>query len=304
MTGKGATRGDILRRVAGEPIVHFLLLGAAIFALARFMPRDDALPPRDTIVVTQGRIDQLIEIWERTYLRLPTQEELAGLVEDYVRQEVLYREALAMGLDDDDTVVRRRLAQKMEFIAEGIADTAEPTDEQLASLLSEEPDRFRVPGSVSFSQVYLNVDQRGESIDDDAARLLDELHAAGETVDTLGYGDPISLDARYEDLSPDEVDRVFGRGFAARLDAIEAQSWTGPIASGYGIHLVCVHRRTQGWMPSLEEIRDEVRREWMFRQRQQAERAMYETLRQRYTIEIEPPPDIGETASTGEGGGA
>ena len=159
-----------------EPLLHFLLLGLAIFGAYRVLGPDE--PPPATIVVTEGIIDGQIESFSRTWLRPPTPQELDGLIREYVREEVYYREGMALGLDRDDTVIRRRLRQKMEFISEGVADSVEPTDSQLQAFLEQHAEKFIEPARLTFQQVFLSPDQRGEAVERDAERLLAELVAA------------------------------------------------------------------------------------------------------------------------------
>ena len=171
-----------------EPLLHFLLIGAGLFLLYGWQTDDDALRP-DQIVFTEAKIDQFINLWERKWQRLPTQQELQGLIEQQVREEVLYREALAMGLDKNDQVVRRRMSQKMEFISNDLASLVEPDDEQLQTYLDEHSDKFAIPGRISYSQVYLNVSQRGEQVYADAERLLAELSRSTVDIDISMAGD-------------------------------------------------------------------------------------------------------------------
>ena len=160
-----------------EPLVHFLVLGAALFLLYKIVA-DPVGDRSDRIVVTSGHIERLVEGWKRTWQRPPTRKELEGLIEDHIREEILYREARAMGLDRDDTIIRRRLRQKMEFLFEDLGAQANPSDEELQAFLDKNPDAFRVATRVTFSHIYLNRDRRGESATRDAERLL---RAAGDT---------------------------------------------------------------------------------------------------------------------------
>ncbi len=164
----------MLKKWLREPLLHFLLIGAALFVLYG-LQNDEAVGDDRRIVFTDADINRLVALWEKRWQRLPTQLELEGLIESQIREEVLYREALAMGLDQQDTVVRRRLAQKLEFITADLAAQAEPGDAELADFLAAHSDQFEVPGRISFVQVYLNADKRGEQVEQDAIILLDEL---------------------------------------------------------------------------------------------------------------------------------
>ncbi len=269
-----------------EPLLHFLALGAGLFLLYNAVngPAEEA----DLIEITTGLVEQLVQGFQKTWQRPPTAAELDGLIDDRIREEIFYREALAMGLDRDDTIVRRRLRQKMEFISEDIAALVEPTESDLAVYLEEHADAFRRPSRVSFRHVYLNRDRRGESALADAERLLAELEEAAD-VDVSTLGDPLLLPSDYESLPEDEVAKLFGRDFATRLAEVPSGRWVGPVESGYGLHLVHVSERWESELPELDEIRDVVAREWAVVRRAETAEAFYESLRQRYEVSVERP---------------
>jgi hypothetical protein len=214
---------------------------------------------------------------------------LEGLMRDYVREEVYCREALALGLDRDAAVIRNRLRLKMEFIADDVAEQAEPTDEQLRSYLREHPEAFRLEPRFTFSQVYLNPERHRASLEHDTAQLLATLRQAGDQAEVAGLGDAFLLDHEFEALPGSEVVKLFGEPFATALGELALGQWQGPVASGYGVHLVCVSARTEGRVPALEEVRDAVRREWANVQRQHAQERFYQGLLKRYTIVVQRP---------------
>lgn len=269
-----------------EPLLHFLLIGAAIFAFYG-LQNDEAVDDDRRIVIGEGDIDRLITLWERKWRRLPTPAELEGLIEAQVREEVLYREALAMGLDQNDTIVRRRLAQKVEFIATDIAAQAEPDEADLVAYLEKHADKFQIPGLISFTQAYLNTDRRGDRAEADARQLLADLRQAGSTVDVLTVGDPFMFGEQHEELTRHGVARLFGDQFATAIFSLPVGDWQGPVASGYGLHLVRVGSRTDARQPGLDEVRERVRDEWLAEQRRQMDEAFYTELRKRYDIVIE-----------------
>ena len=271
-----------------EPLFHFLLIGAGLFMLYGWQADDDALRP-DQIVFTETKIDQLINLWERKWQRLPTQQELQGLIEQQIREEVLYREALAMGLDKDDQVVRRRMSQKMEFISNDLASLVEPDDEQLQTYLDVHSDKFAIPGRISYSQVYLNVNQRGEQVYADAERLLTELSQSTVDIDISMAGDSFMGGYSFNNETDFGVARLFGKAFALELFKLPVGEWTGPVESGYGLHLVHVDSRTDSRAPSLEQVRDKVRGEWLAEQQSKTNDLLYSELRKRYDITIEGP---------------
>jgi parvulin-like peptidyl-prolyl isomerase len=282
-----------------EPLFHFLLIGAGLFMLYGWQTDDDALRP-DQIVFTEAKIDQLINLWERKWQRLPTQQELQGLIEQQIREEVLYREALAMGLDKDDMVVRRRMSQKMEFISNDLASLAEPDESQLQTYLDKHPEKFAIPGRISYSQVYLNESQRGEQIYADAEKLLVELSQSTVDVDISMAGDSFMGGYSFNDETDFGVARLFGRAFAQELFKLPVGEWTGPVESGYGLHLVRVDSRTDSRAPSLQQVRDKVRAEWVAAQQREFNDVLYSELRKRYEITIEGPAATPMKTDNGE----
>lgn len=280
-----------LRRILREPLLHFLVLGAALFLLFGVVGEPADEQP-DRIVVTEVKIDNLAELFKRTWRRPPTQAELAGLIEDHVKEEILYREALALGLDRDDTVIRRRLRQKMEFISEDVALEAEATEDELRAFLAEHRDRFRTAPRISFAHVYLSPDRRGEDAWSDAERVLVALDAGSS--DPTEAGDPFLLEREFENLTAYDVERLFGRPFAERLAELPLGRWSGPIESAYGLHLVSVHEMTPSRLPALDEVRDAVTLEWQAARVEEANRAFYEGLRANYEVTVESPTWLDE----------
>jgi hypothetical protein len=283
-----------LGRIVREPLLHYLMLGAGLFVLFGMMGGPAEQRP-DQIVVSAAKVENLTELFQRTWRRPPTQAELDGLIEDHIKEEILYREALALGLDDDDIVIRRRLRQKMEFISEDMALQTEPSEDQLQTLLAEQADRFREPSRISFTQVYLSTDRRGDNVERDAEQLLAALNDGSANPDKSG--DPFLLEQEYRMLAPPDIERLFGRAFAADVVELPLERWSGPIESGYGLHLVSVHERTPSRLPDLDEVRDAVTLEWRAARVEEANRAFYEGLRSNYEVTVEGPTSTGERRS-------
>ena len=275
----------MLKRLLREPLVHFLILGGMVFLLFHAAARPDALQD-GRIIVSGGRIEQLATAYVRTWQRAPSAEELDGLIEDYIRDEVLYREALAMGLDKDDSVIRRRMRQKFEFLTEDAA-AAHPTDQDLQAWLDKHPDKFRLAPKLALRQVYVNVSRRGADATKEAERLLARLTSAGKKVDASDLGDATMLPHELPLSSGDEIGRVFGEGFAKAVAGVEPGRWSGPVKSGYGLHLVYVSERAEGRSRPLAEVRDAVQREWLAARRQETADASYRALRAKYSIVVE-----------------
>jgi hypothetical protein len=279
-----------MKKVLREPLLHFLLLGVAIFAAWRWtsVPTDDE-PSR--ISITQGEIESIAVGFGRTWRRPPTREELDALIRERVRDEVYYREAVALGMDRDDLIIRRRLRQKMEFVTDDLAAHAEPTDEDLSAYLAAHADAFRVERRFTFAHVYLNPETRRDDLAGDAAELLAQLTRDGAKVDTSALGDRFLLDYRFESLPAGEVAKLFGEPFAAKLGTIPPGVWHGPLESGYGAHLVFVSDRTEGRAPALAEVHDAVRREWANARRRETTEKLYEAMLKRYAVTIERPAE-------------
>jgi len=293
-----------LKAFLREPLVHFLLLGAALFALDAWLRQPPAASADPEIVVSAGRINTLAQNFKRTWQRPPTQEELDGLIQDFVREEVLYREALALGLDRDDTIIRRRLRQKLEFVSDEAAALETPTDQDLADYLAANADAFRIEGRATFAQVFLDPGRHPATLEADAAQLRDVLNAAGTATQPAALGDSLLLlEPRYEDVTRSEVVRLFGTGFAEALFAQPAGQWVGPIASGYGVHLVRLDAVTPDRLPALAEVRPLVEREWANVRRKAAGDAFYDGLRAKYRVTIKMP-GRGAGAPAGAGPGS
>ena len=278
-------------KVLREPLVHFLMLGAGLFVL--FSAVGGSAPERaEEISISPGRVNHLAEVWSKTWQRPPTPQELEGLIEEHVKEEVYYREALAMGLDRDDTIVRRRLQQKLEFLMNDLADAVEPTEEELSNYLRDRPDQFRSAPRVSFNQVYLNRDRRGSVALKDAEKLLSVLEQQGEEADTASLGDSSLLEKDYNLIQTTEVAKLFGGAFAEHVAELPLGRWAGPVESGYGLHLVHVRERLESELPDFENVREAVRREFLFARSQESGEALYERLRSKYTIvRVEQPRD-------------
>jgi hypothetical protein len=274
-----------VRRLLREPLVHFVLLGAALFAVWALLAGPPG-PRSDRIVVTESQVAHLAELFRRTWGRDPTREELGGLIDDHVREEIFYREALAMGLDRDDTIVRRRLRQKLEFVVRDVAATQEPTEDELRGLLREYPERFRREPEVSFEHVFVNAERRGATARHDAEALLAALRAGD--LEPGAAGDAFALPARVESARRDEIARDFGASFVSALADLPMGSWEGPIDSVFGLHLVRIAARDPGGVPPFEEIRDRITEDWRSERRERANEALFARLRERYSVEVAP----------------
>ncbi len=270
-----------------EPLVHFLALGALLFLLFAVFG-GPGQGRSDHIVVASNQVALLADGFRRTWQRPPTTAELAGLVEDHIREEIYYREALEMGLDSNDTIVRRRMRQKMEFFTDDLLAPIEPTEEELRTYLREHEDFFRVAPRMTLEHVYFNVDRRGETALDDAKQLRARLRSAPSDLDLDELGDRLPLPTTYTDASLGELSSRFGTRFADSLMELPVGTWEGPIESGFGLHLVLIEDRKPAEVPALEVVRQAVEREWRSAARSEAKEAFFESLRSQYSIVVEP----------------
>jgi hypothetical protein len=268
-----------------EPLFQFLVLGAALFGLFHLAGNKKADAP-EKIVVSSARINNLADGFARTWRRQPGKEELQGLVDDYIRDEVFYREGRAAGLDRDDVIIRRRVRQKMEFFAED-ASVPEPSEAELAAYLAANPERFKTEDRLTFHQVFLSATRRGAAIDRDSQQVSNALAVADTAADTTEIGDPFLLGEEFQTVSLTELAGIFGNVFAKRMSVMEPGRWQGPIPSSFGQHFVCISERIPGGSPPLDAIRDAVRREWSNARRLEAEQKLYGSLRERYEIVVE-----------------
>jgi hypothetical protein len=277
----------VLRTLLREPLLHFLAIGVAIFLVSAVLEEEEATPP---IVVTQGRVEQLVEAFRRTWQRPPTLAELDGLVADFVREEIYYREAVLQGLDRDDTIVRRRMRQKMEFLATLQAENARPEEAELIAFHQEHPELFREPPEFAFLQVFVNTEKRGAGAEAVAVALLEELRLLAEPRQALELGDTTLLPAEIA-LSPlDFVGRTFGAAFVEVLATLQPESWEGPLRSAYGLHLVFVLERKDGGVLPFAEVGDAVAYQWRRALERRVLNEQYEALARKYRVVLEAAP--------------
>ena len=281
-----------MKRIIREPLVQFLALGALLFVIGTLRDDGGSGLMNDRIAITPGHIDRFIAGFELTWKRPPTPGELEGLIEQYIDEEILYREALAMGLDRDDEMVRRRMAQKLEFLTRDMIDGAEPSDPELQEYLDANPDPYRHETRLSFLQVFFSEERRGTGAHADALRLLGQLGARPDS-DLTEAGDVLPLPIALIDAGTREIGALFGPVFAENLVALEVGSWQGPIRSGFGIHLVRVDERVDGGAATLDEVRDEVRRDFVSQRREESNDSLMAQLRERYTVTVEWPEELG-----------
>ena len=282
-----------LRRWLREPLIHFLFIGAFLFALDRYLqPASGGTPSSKQIQLSLDDLGQMVILFQSQWRREPTTQELERLVENKVQEEILYREALAMGLEKDDTIVKRRMAQKLQFLAEDVAAAREPDTVELRSWFEKNKAKFAQPGRVSFRHLYFSPDRRGQRARDDAAKALAKL--AGQPQDAKVAGslaDPFMFQDYYRDRAPDYLGKEFGPQFVLAVAKLAPGSWQGPIESGFGWHLVFVDTVIPGRVPAFEEVEPDVKSAWLSEQKAQAWQKGYKEMRAKYTVLLPALPD-------------
>lgn len=276
----------MLKKWLREPLIHFLFIGGLLFVVYGLQNEgfDDQ---SKRIVFTEADISRMVLLWEKQRQRPPTQAELNGLIERQIREQVMYREALAMGLDKNDNIVRRRLAQKVEYITANIAEQVEPTEKELTTYLNAHSDKFEIPGRLDFEQIYFNADKRGSTAESDATHLLSKLNQAESNINITKAGDAFMMGLQHKNMTDYDISRLFGKNFAKKLFTLSVGRWHGPVSSEFGFHLIRIENKIVSSKPELVMVRDKVRSEWMNQQRKKIDQAFYKSLRQRYEIIIE-----------------
>lgn len=269
-----------LRYLRHEPLAHFLLIGALLFLAVSALHAAQ----RPTIRISANELEQLASYWEMQTQRPPTKEELAAIIHERVEEEMLAREALRLGLDRDDMIVRRRLAQKVAFASEDVSAIPEPSEATLRAYYERTKARYAAPAQVALRHVYFNRDRAG------GAREAALLALGKARSDTAPAGDPSLLPLTYADVALDQLAKDYGTGFVDAVKSAPLGVWVGPVESPYGVHLIQVQARRASDTAPLAAVRDEVRTAWIEERRQANNRAFVRRLWRRYNVEIADLP--------------
>jgi peptidyl-prolyl cis-trans isomerase C len=283
------------RRFLSEPLLHLLVVGVLLFGVYRIVsPAPEETVDTQKIVLTKDDIRQLAITWLAQGRPPPTPDQLRSLVDQKVTEEILFREAVALGLDRDDAIIKRRLAQKMDFLAADLAALDEPSAAELTAWFGQNSNRFALPPHVSFRHLYFSFDKRGEASRDSASAALGQI--AGKSPDSLevaALADPFMFRNYYGDATPEQMAKEFGPEFANALFGFKSGSWQGPIQSGYGWHIVWVDSIGSGRVPALEEVMPAVKSAWLDERYREVKRAALEEMRSRYVVTV-PSVDPGD----------
>jgi peptidyl-prolyl cis-trans isomerase C len=289
---------NLIRPLLREPLLHFLLIGTALFGVYRYVqPATKAGPSSRQIQLSLDELSQMVLLFQSQWKREPTVHDLDRLVENKVQVEILYREGLEMGLDKGDEIVKRRLAQKMQFLAEDVAASREPTTAELKSWYAKNTDKFAMPTRVSFRHLYFSPDHRGHRAREDAVKALAQLGNQPEDSKlAASLADPFMFQEYYRDRAPDFLGKEFGPKFAQAVAQLAPGSWRGPIESGFGWHLVFVDSAIAGNVPAFEEIEQDVKTAWLGDQKALSWEKAYKEMRAKYTVLIPSPPQGADVA--------
>ncbi len=282
-----------LKKILSNPLFHFLILALLIYVIYGFFGDKQNTDSERTIVVTPSTINWLEKSWEKRWIRLPTEKELDGLIDQYVREKILSQEALNMGLDKDDVIIRRRLAQKFEFLTKDLIQAPEPSEKELNNYFNDNKSKYKKPDLTTFTHIFFDPDKRGEKTLKDAEQSkikLNKLEQPTEGIDQ--FGDTFMLQSYYPERTEQEILKLFGPKFAKAVsEEIPTGEWYGPVLSGYGTHLVYVDRRIQTPEPQFDALKELVIEDWKEKKRQEINDNFYKNLIARYNIIIEKPDD-------------
>lgn len=275
-----------------EPLIHFFVLGLVVLGLYAVLEKQpEAADDTSLVEITSADIEWIRTMWSKRMGREPTVAEMRGTVNQMIREQVLSREAVFLGLDEGDTVVRRRLAQKMDFLFKDPSGIREPTDNELRLFLQANRAIYEIPAAVTFTQIYFNTDKRGQEGAEKALRLvLEELADKGVPSDVSELGDPFLLATGYSNKNLMQIRGEFGTGFAEAVWDQQIRKWKGPVPSGYGLHAVYVHERSEASLPDFKELKDRLRADWMSEKQREIARIAYQQLRSRYRVLLEGMP--------------
>lgn len=263
-----------------EPLVHFIILGTLLFA-GHMLWQKHVTKADYTITVTAEEMERQALIFAGENRRQPTDEDLKALLFSHVEEQVLMREAQRLGLSEDDTIIRRRLAQKMRFIIEDVDTPDLPDEAELRSWFEANIDDFITAETRSFSHIYFSPETDGVAAEDRAATVLADL-----TSDWQSLGDPFMLKREFKDLRVIEVTRLFGPAFAESVFAASEGSWQGPVESAFGLHLIRLNSITPKIVPTFEDARGDVEAAWQEKARRSANQNNLKTLMQKYTVDV------------------
>ena len=291
MNGGGMRKA--LAKAAAQPLIQFLVLGAVFYGLYAWIIGSRAGEPDNVIRVTVADVSRLDAAWRARWNRPPTQEELAGLVRSHVREIALYRHAVAMGLDQDDVVVRRMLGQKLQTLSQNLLELSlSPTDQELRTYFTANAERYQPPDLITFTQIFLDPDRRGDETLEDAEEILGKLRALSEPTEGIeSFGDSLMLQRYYPRKDELEISKQFGQGFAQSVFELSPGEWHGPVLSGYGVHLVYVHDHAESPAPEFAVVEEMIKQDWLGDKRRELQEKFVSDVLASYEVVFEDLPE-------------
>jgi hypothetical protein len=282
-----------VKSILKEPLFHFFVLGVFVYVLYGLFASFENEPAENTIVVTKGEIDWMKDTWTKRWNRPPTYAELEGLIDQHIEESIFYQEALKMGLDQNDVIIRRRLAQKLKFLQEDLLKPGEPSEEELKDYFIENISIYSSDEVITLTQIFYDPDKRGsitlQDAENDKSRLT-EMDI--DDIDPKIFGDYFMLQNYYPGRSQQDIAKLFGSEFARNVMSLEPDKWHGPVLSGYGTHLVYVTDRIEPVESKFEDVRDLVLEDWRVDQQEKMNQLFAEGVIARYTVIIEDEDSI------------
>lgn len=276
-----------MKRILREPLLHFILIGAVLFIITAWVNTKTSETGKQ-IIVDNNTIARMVMQYQSQFGTLPSKEALDGMIEDHIKEEIYYREALRLGLDKDDEIIRRRLSQKYEFLQDDLTVLPTPSDETLKKFYDAHPELFRDSGTVSFMHIYFSPDNGGN---DKARRRAESVF---EKISSTGIehasqiGDPFPLENSYSDITMLDARQNFGvSAFADSLFTIPEHRWSQPVQSGYGWHLIYVEDRKPAIVPPFGSVKQDVTLAWQNEQRKEQNEKKYHDIQSHYSISRE-----------------
>lgn len=280
-----------VKRFFSEPLVQFLLIGGGIYLAFALFGTPEEETSENRVYVDTARIESIISQWQSRWNRPPTRKEVDALIDSYVKEEILYRQALTMGLNEDDPITRRRMAQKLEFLTSDLAGAVEPDEGELEQYFADKEATYRGPDKVSIIQVFFNPDERKDATLDDAKAELEKLRTAGKPdPGKLKSGDQSMVKEQFKSASQSDIARDMGSGFAESVMELEPGQWHGPVLSGFGVHLVYVFEVEDGVAPEFSAVKENVLEAWQDETREQFNTDFLKRLKSRFEIVIDEIP--------------
>jgi hypothetical protein len=282
----------LLGKIVREPLAQFLVLGTMVFGAYAALDTSSPSANTEVIEVGQGQLDQMFETFSRTWQRPPTEAEFKGLVDGYVKEEVFYREGKKMGLDENDTIFRRRMQQKLEFLLEPGSEELTPKAGELEAYFKLHADAYKAPAMLEFEQLFF----RSNTTDDAGAlaalQALEKLKIDPKAAETTSIGDPTILPATMALAGADMIASNFGDAFANAVMQAPMNQWSGPVRSTFGVHLVRPARKVAASTPSFDAVRASVQSDWEASRRREIASRRYEEMKKQYEVRLNLPSDM------------